>query len=70
MPYPLSGISATSGQQCPETGLWCVAGRPDTAIPINQGDIVPPFAGRVAMWTLSGSGEACEPETGGPRTPA
>lgn len=50
MPHFPLGATVTTGEQCPETGLWSVIGRPETAIPIAKGDLVPPYEGKPVTW--------------------
>lgn len=49
--HPL-GTTATTGQSCPESGVWAVVGVPTTTAPIAQGNRMPPYNGKSATWKL------------------
>jgi len=46
------GTTATTGQKCPESGVWQVVGTPTTTAPIAVGNVMPPYAGKAATWKL------------------
>jgi len=49
---PLENISAVSGQDCPQSGIWRAL---DTALPpllVARGHIMPGVDGRVVTWVL------------------
>ena len=47
-----SGTTASTGQTCPESGIWKVQGTPSTTAPIAKGDRMPPYAGKAVTWAL------------------
>ncbi|WP_234110703.1 hypothetical protein [Chryseobacterium sp. R2A-55] len=49
-------ITATSGQKCPESGIWKVKGAWSTTMPIAKGQVMPLYGERKATWTLLYSG--------------
>lgn len=46
------GTTATTGQKCPESGVWKVVGTPTTTAPISEGNTMPPYQGRAVTWQL------------------
>ncbi len=46
------GTTASTGQKCPESGVWKVTSTPTTTAPIAKGNIMPPYAGRAVTWML------------------
>lgn len=46
------GRTATTGQKCPESGVWKVVGTPSTTAPIAKGNIMPPYANKAVTWRL------------------
>lgn len=46
------GTTATTGQKCPESGVWKVTGNPSTTAPIAKGNVMPPYQGRAVTWQL------------------
>ncbi|MGP3023586.1 hypothetical protein, partial [Serratia ureilytica] len=46
------GTTATTGQKCPESGVWEVVGKPSTTAPIAKGNIMPPYGGKGVTWKL------------------
>ena len=46
------GTTATTGQHCPESGVWKVVGYPSTTAPIAKGNVMPPYQGRAVTWEL------------------
>jgi hypothetical protein len=46
------GTIASTGQTCPESGVWRVVGTPSTTAPIAKGNTIPPYAGRAVTWQL------------------
>jgi hypothetical protein len=48
---PLGAI-ATTGEVCPESGVWKVVGAPTTTAPIAKGNRMPPYNNRAVNWQL------------------
>ena len=46
------GTKASTGQVCPESGVWKVESTPSTTAPIAQGNRMPPYSGRAVTWVL------------------
>lgn len=46
------GITAQTGEICPESGVWRVVGTPTTTAPIAKGNRMPPYSGRGVTWKL------------------
>ncbi|KJL30510.1 hypothetical protein [Microbacterium sp. USTB-Y] len=46
------GITARTGERCPESGVWQVQGTPSTTAPIAKGNIMPPYANKGVTWKL------------------
>jgi len=46
------GTTASTGQVCPESGVWKVIGNPSTTAPIAKGNRMPPYAGKAVTWQL------------------
>ncbi len=46
------GTTATTGQKCPESGVWKVVGTPTTTAPIAKGNIMPPYDRKAVTWKL------------------
>lgn len=46
------GTTASTGQKCPESGVWQVVGTPSTTAPIAKGNTMPPYGGRAVTWKL------------------
>lgn len=46
------GTTATTGETCPESGVWQVVGSPTTTAPIAKGNRMPPYAGQAVTWKL------------------
>ena len=46
------GTRASTGQTCPESGVWKVEGTPSTTAPISKGNTMPPYGGRSVTWIL------------------
>jgi hypothetical protein len=47
------GTRASTGQTCPESGVWKVEGYPTTTAPISKGNRMPPYSGRSVTWILT-----------------
>ena len=47
------GTTATTGQSCPESGVWKVVGTPTTTAPIAKGNRMPPYGGKAVTWKLT-----------------
>ena len=46
------GATATTGQICPESGVWQVVGYPTTTAPIARGNRMPPYNRKAVTWQL------------------
>jgi len=46
------GTRVSTGEVCPESGVWKVEGYPTTTAPISKGNRMPPYAGRAVTWVL------------------
>jgi hypothetical protein len=46
------GTTASTGQNCPESGVWKVQGTPSTTAPIAKGNRMPPYNGYAVTWIL------------------
>ncbi len=46
------GTTARTGEMCPESGVWKVAGYPSTTAPIAKGNRMPPYGGKAVTWQL------------------
>ncbi len=46
------GTTATTGQKCPESGVWKVVGTPSTTAPIAKDNVMPPYSGKAVTWKL------------------
>lgn len=46
------GTTASTGQKCPESGVWQVVGYPTTNAPIAKGNTMPPYNGKAVTWKL------------------
>jgi hypothetical protein len=46
------GIIASTGERCPESGVWKVMSYPSTTAPIAKSNVMPPYNGRAVTWTL------------------
>jgi hypothetical protein len=46
------GRTATTGETCPESGVWKVVGSPSTTAPIAKGNRMPPYDGKAVTWQL------------------
>lgn len=48
------GTRASTGQKCPESGVWKVDSLTDsTTAPIAKGNVMPPYKGRAVTWILT-----------------
>ncbi len=45
------GTTASTGQICPESGVWRPIGEKETA-PIAKGNRMPPYKGKAVTWKL------------------
>jgi len=52
MPKSPIGTTASTGQKCPESGVWKVIGSPSTTAPISEGNTMPPYEGKAVTWKL------------------
>ncbi len=46
------GTKASTGEICPESGVWKVVGTPTTTAPITKGEKMPPYADKGVTWEL------------------
>lgn len=46
------GTQASTGQRCPESGVWKVIGTPTTTAPIAKGNVMPPYNNSAVTWQL------------------
>ena len=46
------GTRVSTGNICPESGVWKVEGNPSTTAPIAKGNRMPPYGGRSVTWVL------------------
>lgn len=46
------GRTATTGEICPESGVWKVVSTPSTTAPIAERNRMPPYAGKAVTWKL------------------
>jgi len=46
------GTKASTGEVCPESGVWEVIGTPSTTAPIAKGNRMPPYSGKAVTWRL------------------
>lgn len=51
MKHPL-GTKASTGQSCPESGVWKSLDTPSTTAPIAKGNTMPPHNGKAVTWQL------------------
>lgn len=51
MSQPL-GTKASTGQKCPESGVWKVVGIPSTTAPIAIHNTMPPYNSKAVVWEL------------------
>lgn len=43
------GTTASTGEKCPESGVWATSG---TTAPIAKGNTMPPYNGKAVTWKL------------------
>lgn len=46
------GTTASTGQKCPESGVWKSMDSPSTTAPIAKGNTMPPHNGKGVTWRL------------------
>ena len=46
------GTTASTGEKCPESGIWAVVGYPSTTAPIAKGNRMPPYYQKAVTWRL------------------
>lgn len=46
------GTTASTGEICPESGIWKVKGFPSTTAPIAKGNRMPPYNNKAVIWEL------------------
>lgn len=47
------GTTASTGQTCPESGVWKSLDTPSTTAPIARGNRMPPHNGKAVTWKLT-----------------
>jgi len=47
------GTTASTGQTCPESGVWKSLDTPSTTAPIAKGNRMPPHNGNAVTWKLT-----------------
>jgi hypothetical protein len=47
------GTRCTTGQKCPESGIWKVVGTPSTTAPIAKNNVFPPYGNKSVTWELT-----------------
>jgi hypothetical protein len=52
MPKMPIGTKASTGEVCPESGVWEVIGQVSTTAPIAKGDRMPPYKNKGVSWKL------------------
>lgn len=48
----MAKTTAKTGNKCPVSGVWKVAGTPTTTAPIAQGNKMPPYKDKGVTWKL------------------
>lgn len=51
MKHPI-GTTASTGQKCPESGVWKAVSIPSTTAPIAVGNTMPPYNNKAVNWQL------------------
>jgi len=46
------GTTASTGQRCPESGVWQAQKSPYGTAPIAKTNVMPPYAGSAVVWKL------------------
>lgn len=46
------GTTGTTGQKCPESGVWKALSTPSTTIPLSEGEKFPPYNDKSVTWEL------------------
>ncbi|MES2810266.1 MAG: hypothetical protein V4619_16655 [Bacteroidota bacterium] len=46
------GTTVSTGQTCPESGIWKALSTPSTTAPIAKGNRMPPYNGYAVTWQL------------------
>lgn len=46
------GTTASTGEICPESGVWKVQSFPSTIAPIAKGNRMPPYNSKAVIWKL------------------
>lgn len=47
------GTTGTTGETCPESGVWTVVGTLSTTAPIAKNNRFPPYNGKSVTWKLT-----------------
>ena len=47
------GTTVSTGQTCPESGVWKSLDTPSTTAPIARGNRMPPHNGKAVTWKLT-----------------
>lgn len=51
MKYPI-GTTASTGEKCPESGVWKVVGEETTTAPLAKGNKMSPYKNKGVLWVL------------------
>lgn len=46
------GTTRSTGQKCPESGVWKALSIPSTTIPLSEGETFPPYNSKAVTWQL------------------
>lgn len=46
------GTTGTTGEKCPESGVWKSVDESSTIAPIAKGNVFPPHNGKAVTWKL------------------
>jgi len=46
------GTTRSTGQKCPESGIWKALSSPSTTIPLSKEETFPPYNSKSVTWEL------------------
>lgn len=46
------GTTGSTGEKCPESGVWKAQSSPSTTIPLSKGETFPPYNNKAVTWKL------------------
>lgn len=46
------GTTGSTGEKCPESGVWKATSSPSTTIPLAKGNTFPPYLDKAVTWQL------------------